>query len=212
MNRTECPKCGHKLKFADEHVGRRARCQKCEHAFLLPDLGGPAPTRDCAGDRGDRTHRSVEAANFATQTCLATPPAEIKGENQRPFPVGDKRQCPRCGSADVRAMAAAELNEFYGRNAFVLTAPRRCRSCGHGWEVRPTKFGCYVMIAFSALLGVCSIGAALGAAAYCVLALLAGKVVTPLLGGVTVVLPAVGFLYAAIRSGKKYRGFLKQAP
>jgi hypothetical protein len=65
--------------------------------------------------------------------------------------VADKDQCPKCGSRDVRAMSSKETKEFYGGDVIVLTAPRLCRSCKHGWEARPSKLGCYVMIAFSVL-------------------------------------------------------------
>jgi DNA-directed RNA polymerase subunit M/transcription elongation factor TFIIS len=36
MDRIACPNCGHRLKVLDEHIGKRGRCQKCRHAFLLP--------------------------------------------------------------------------------------------------------------------------------------------------------------------------------
>jgi len=35
MYRMECPKCGHRLKFDAEHVGKKARCQKCKRQFRV---------------------------------------------------------------------------------------------------------------------------------------------------------------------------------
>ena len=36
MYRIECPGCGGRLKYGDEHVGRKAKCQKCGCSFRLP--------------------------------------------------------------------------------------------------------------------------------------------------------------------------------
>jgi hypothetical protein len=41
MNQIECPGCGHKLKYAPEHVGKKAKCQKCGKAFVLPPILQP---------------------------------------------------------------------------------------------------------------------------------------------------------------------------
>ena len=35
----ECPKCGQVCAFGDQHVGRRARCTKCNTCFLIPRTG-----------------------------------------------------------------------------------------------------------------------------------------------------------------------------
>ena len=36
MRRIECTNCGHRLKYGDEHAGKKAKCQKCRprSAFL----------------------------------------------------------------------------------------------------------------------------------------------------------------------------------
>jgi DNA-directed RNA polymerase subunit M/transcription elongation factor TFIIS len=36
MYRIQCPNCGHRLKYGDEHVGKKAKCQKCKEQLLLP--------------------------------------------------------------------------------------------------------------------------------------------------------------------------------
>src|SRR5579863_1815123 len=36
MNRVVCPHCGWRLKYADAHAGKNAKCQKCSQAFRLP--------------------------------------------------------------------------------------------------------------------------------------------------------------------------------
>jgi hypothetical protein len=40
----ECPQCGQICAFDDRHVGRRARCTKCNALFLIPAAGQPAHT------------------------------------------------------------------------------------------------------------------------------------------------------------------------
>lgn len=37
-----CPECGQVCAFDDRHVGRRARCTKCNALFLIPAAGQPA--------------------------------------------------------------------------------------------------------------------------------------------------------------------------
>lgn len=39
LYRIQCSRCGHRLKYADEHVGRKAKCQKCRLSFDLPPPG-----------------------------------------------------------------------------------------------------------------------------------------------------------------------------
>ena len=36
MHRIECPSCAHKLKYGDEHTGKKVKCQKCGISFRLP--------------------------------------------------------------------------------------------------------------------------------------------------------------------------------
>ncbi len=49
MQRIECPNCGNKLKYADEHAGKKAKCQKCGASFRLP-----IPTEGTAGESHGR--------------------------------------------------------------------------------------------------------------------------------------------------------------
>lgn len=48
------------------------------------------------------------------------------------------RACPKCGGTDVRAMSHHQTVAFYGDDRFVVTPPRRCRGCGHGFELPPS--------------------------------------------------------------------------
>lgn len=34
----ECPKCGYKLKYEAEHVGKKGRCKQCSNLFILPPI------------------------------------------------------------------------------------------------------------------------------------------------------------------------------
>lgn len=38
MNRIQCPNCGHKLKYPDNHAGMKAKCEQCGHSFRLPSV------------------------------------------------------------------------------------------------------------------------------------------------------------------------------
>jgi hypothetical protein len=61
-------------------------------------------------------------------------------------PEGPKRPCPNCGSTKLRILTRdEEVAEFYDafkvrQPMFTLTPPRQCKSCGHRWEVTPSKF------------------------------------------------------------------------
>src|SRR5260221_14103976 len=53
MYRTPCPNCGHRLKYTDEHLGRKARCQKCAHRFSLPTNPPEARSSPSLGLKSD---------------------------------------------------------------------------------------------------------------------------------------------------------------
>jgi len=36
VHRIACSECGHRLKYLDAQIGKKAKCQKCGHAFVLP--------------------------------------------------------------------------------------------------------------------------------------------------------------------------------
>ena len=67
-----------------------------------------------------------------------------------PSPAPAAGGCPKCGAAS-RAMTGAETTDFYGYDRFVLTRPRVCLNCGHGFEARPSRAGCYLMVAVAAV-------------------------------------------------------------
>lgn len=49
MNRIQCPSCGHRLKYSDEHTGKKAKCQKCGHSFRLPSPTTASPFENALG-------------------------------------------------------------------------------------------------------------------------------------------------------------------
>lgn len=56
------------------------------------------------------------------------------------------RACPKCGGTDVRAMTHLQTLAFYGDDRFVVSPPRRCRGCGHGFELSPSAVRGWVTI------------------------------------------------------------------
>src|SRR4051794_8677526 len=42
MHRIECPSCGQRLKFGDEHIGKKAKCTRCGTPVRLT-VGSAAP-------------------------------------------------------------------------------------------------------------------------------------------------------------------------
>lgn len=68
MNRIECPACGSWLPFADDHVGRWAKCRNCNHVFRLPNKPAVAQGSlvqfeqivDPASDPGPLSMRIIE--------------------------------------------------------------------------------------------------------------------------------------------------------
>jgi uncharacterized protein (DUF983 family) len=75
--------------------------------------------------------------------------------------IGAKMKCPKCGSDQVRAMSRAEMNEYLGGgDRFVLSVPRKCTVCGHGYKAIPSKAG-YAVLFFAVLvtLGLVVLGA-----------------------------------------------------
>jgi hypothetical protein len=94
MNRVECPGCGRRLKFADEHAGKTAKCKKCSYSFTLPKLAKPRPasvvsqaeTAACARGLGlvEGFLIPVVAIYFLIGTLLASEANRntIRGEDQ----------------------------------------------------------------------------------------------------------------------------------
>ena len=76
------------------------------------------------------------------------PPADLP---QLSSPVPAAGGCSNCGGGSSRPMTGAETTAFYRYDRFVLVRPRICLGCGSGFEVQPTRTGCYLMVAFAAL-------------------------------------------------------------
>jgi WD40 repeat protein/serine/threonine protein kinase len=65
--RSNCPKCGKKLKVDDSLMGRNVRCPTCEHRFLLSSIsltddGSPAVSIDAKTDSQDESSRSGDSS------------------------------------------------------------------------------------------------------------------------------------------------------
>lgn len=95
-------------------------------------------------------------------------------------PEGPQRPCPNCGSTKLRSLVKAdEVAAFYEAcqvraPLFTLSHPRECKSCGHRWEVTPSKF--MLMLALF-VLGVCLVLGVVGAVGLAVIAI--GALVNP---------------------------------
>jgi hypothetical protein len=61
MYRIECPSCGHRLKYGDDHAGKKARCQKCSHSFRLPPLTAASPSESTAWIDSDQAQSAALA-------------------------------------------------------------------------------------------------------------------------------------------------------
>ena len=94
---------------------------------------------DCRSKR--RTFRPGYSVNDLPQ------PAKPVG----PSTYGEKKRCPNCGSNHVRGMTRKETISFYGSNILVPSVPRKCRACGHEYEVIPSKGLCVMIMIFAAI-------------------------------------------------------------
>jgi hypothetical protein len=82
------------------------------------------------------------------------PPAVLP-DLPSPAPAGGC--CPKCGGASSRPMTAIETTAYYGYDRFVLARPRTCLGCGSGFEVQPSRAGCYLMVACTAVAGLAGV-------------------------------------------------------
>ena len=82
MSRAECPSCGHRVKFQEEHAGKKARCRQCDTSFRLPVDG--------AGDGATES----EAHAFDCPECGAD--LEMKRSS-----IGKTTTCPACAQRIV---------------------------------------------------------------------------------------------------------------
>lgn len=114
-HRIECPSCGHRLKYPDEHAGKKAKCQKCSHPFRLPaispvnrDQGNSAMDRDQAtGAESSHGFNTIEEQAAAERpndpdaagqekTQQAAPPASFLKSGE-PLPSPTSASCRACG-------------------------------------------------------------------------------------------------------------------
>jgi DNA-directed RNA polymerase subunit M/transcription elongation factor TFIIS len=182
-----CGNCNTALRVKTRVAERTVTCPKCNSSVTVSDA-------------------------TASESLATNEPNQPDAEERLKY--GEKNRCPKCGSDRVRRMSAAELQEFYGGNPFVLSPPRKCSSCGHGYEAIPSAAGCYTMMALSAL------GVLVGAG-FVVLGILAPFIVrsddkvevNPLwvIGrSIIAVLFGGSLIYGSFRGFSKYRGHLQR--
>lgn len=108
-----CPKCGARFAVASSLAGRKARCDACNEAFVVPPLGkGTEVQRQTAGKKEEQSHAQ------ATETKRAPAPAAEKSEQL----IG--LECRVCGT------------RLYGRRENV-GKKIKCPDCGAGTEIPP---------------------------------------------------------------------------
>lgn len=124
---------------------------------------------------------------------------------------GRKNECPRCGSAEVRALRTNELVEIYGYPQFVLTMPRFCKMCRHCWEVR-SPAGAVVMLVAS-VLGVLYVLAMLAAAIFaCAIWFREGKLIEAIHILVLMLAGGPAIILVLVYALRRYRRHIQQVP
>lgn len=96
-----CPNCGAKFAVAGSFAGRKARCDACNEAFVVPALGNSteAPTEHAWGQPHEKTQQpSVPAA--PKSSLLIGLECRVCGTRLygRQEDVGKKIKCPDCGA------------------------------------------------------------------------------------------------------------------
>lgn len=98
MHRIACPHCGHRLKYAAEHIGKKAKCQKCGRAFRLPQPAPLAAPLVSAPGKDVSEAPPQQATPYAPKLSLI--PQEPTAGLATTGGVHDrssKRTCPKCG-------------------------------------------------------------------------------------------------------------------
>jgi hypothetical protein len=87
MNRIKCPGCGHRLKYAEEHAGKSAKCRKCGQSIQLPN--------------------SAHAPRPVNETMIFRCPWCSKAHRVLPNMVGQQIWCSKCQSPFIIPVTGA---------------------------------------------------------------------------------------------------------
>lgn len=89
--RVQCPQCGARFKIAAEALGRKGRCTKCDHVFVLTGEEEPDDALDLLGD----------PYGFRAELAGKGPADVGKDATDIPFEAERDAQwtCPSCGHA-----------------------------------------------------------------------------------------------------------------
>jgi hypothetical protein len=111
----------------------------------------PSPQEEGIGSEGESQRHDMEEVSKTPEkrpkVKPAVEPRRSKGTTVgKGVPEGPPRPCPNCGSTKLRSLVKDdEVAAFYEAcraraPIFTLAHPRECKSCGHRWEVTPSKF------------------------------------------------------------------------
>src|SRR5437762_13100847 len=93
----DCPQCKSRFQFGDDAAGKRARCQKCQHVFVI--AAAPPPI-------GDVLNIDLEVIDDPpAQAVTAAPPAKAPAPKPPPAKAAPKaaRKDTKPDDFDVRA-------------------------------------------------------------------------------------------------------------
>lgn len=106
MSRVLCPHCGRRLKYAGEHAGKKAKCQKCGQSFRLPS-GAPG---DSSPPSGGRTVEVAAAGASENTTPSGDPPLRNSSLPGTPLQDPDVQLMLRVKEGDQAAFGQLVVN------------------------------------------------------------------------------------------------------
>lgn len=102
--RTPCPNCGHRLKYAAEHFGKKARCPRCDQRLTLPS--GPPGGRP--GDAPEVLDLPPEVLDLPEESSPPPPRPGKRLPTIRPVPERGRVRWPWVvGGAAALVLVAA---------------------------------------------------------------------------------------------------------
>ncbi len=133
MHRIECPSCSHRLKYADEHAGKRVKCQKCQHSFRLPgeqSQARPLEHHTAQPDPAPPLAPSGPAevrGKFETATCAACGGPANEADRYRFH--GYKTRTKLNTKYDVNLVGTVRKTTEYRYEDFYQGADYVCKAC-----------------------------------------------------------------------------------